>query len=134
MRIRKTSEAGVAYCPDFLDNRDKEDNDPEKVFVYLIPLTKSVENKVNRKMSARLDKLGRKPKPSGIAKVQQQAQRDTFMECVVKIEGIICEDESGNEVPMTLDWVYDNAPTAMLEDILSAIQDMSHLSEGLKKA
>ena len=134
MLFEVTPEEGTLYFPDWKDNRDLDNDDPEKIFVYLLPLTKKIENRLQRQLAARLDKKsGKRLKPSEVSKAQTEMQRDTFIQCVKKMGGFKIKDAAGAIVEPDLGWIYDNGPSELVEDILQAIQSDSQLDEGKKK-
>ncbi len=76
------------------------------------------------------DEVGQNKNPAALNKALLTLQREKFIKHVVGLHGF--KDDDGKKVT-DIGWFYDNAPTALVEEILIAMEDCRRLSEGQLK-
>lgn len=111
----------VDYIPEYGGNRDSDD--PCVVRLRFVPYSKVQD--YGRLISARL-----KGKPEGIsAEVGREVQRKEFLDNVESISGYTVD---GREVTAPGEF-YDTADTALVIEIIQAMESAQKLTEGQRK-
>lgn len=119
----------VEYIPDYCGNRDlpKEDQ--------MIAVIKPFSNQDAQQYKKLLKVYPAKKKDDGIQTNSQEVQKIIAINHIVTIKNFSWQAADGTVVAFkdVADF-YDTAPPELVEDILEAIQNRSHLDEGKKKA
>ena len=119
---------GVAYIPDFLDNRKLPPD--EQLVVYIKPFSNADAMKWQAQI--KITRAGRKGE---METNSTEIEKRIFIRHVVKIENFeLVNPVTGEAEKCTSPGLmFEKAPKELIEEILMAIQERSILTEGKKK-
>lgn len=126
-KVYDDNENGVPYFPDYMHNRELEDEDSEKICIWIIPMTKSAMDQINAGISIKMSKKNKEIKSNA-----HELQRKVALRFIKKFAGLRFEIRGTLREPLDGGDFYDHADPELIDDVLKAIEDRAVLDEGKK--